>query len=123
MHHHHPDHPLGFATFLFLVANVAIALGYVAVPFLVLRYLTLAKSTLLYGAVFFIGCAGTHAWMGVMDACDPGWFWTVWHVVQAAATWTFIIKFSDDLRQAKRLLDNSPGVVRQLTKDDPAGDG
>jgi hypothetical protein len=117
MHHHDPGGPLGFSAFLVLVANVAIALGYVSVPFFVLRYLRLQPSTLVYGAVFFVGCAGTHLGMGLWPPLsDPGWFWTVWHVVQAVATWMFVIRFWLDLRYARRLLGDSPGVVEQLSK-------
>lgn len=96
MHHH------DFSTmaWLFTAANVAIAAGYVTVPFLVLRYLPLTRIVLFWGAVFFVGCAGTHAGMALLVHGDPGLFWTVEHLVQAVGTWGFVICFHRMLRAA-----------------------
>ncbi len=92
MHHAHAD------TILFAVANLVIVAGYLAVPFLVLPYLPLPRHVVILGAGFFLGCAGTHVWM----ACEShgGWFWTVWHLAQAACTWGFILTFRRRLQRA-----------------------
>jgi hypothetical protein len=99
--HDHPD-PVSPLTAIFTVANLVITLGYLSVPFLVLRYLPLARIVLFWGAVFFLGCAGTHLGMATLVHADPGVFWTVEHVVQAIGTWGFIITFHSMLRAANR---------------------
>lgn len=97
MHHH--DHVNTLAV-LFTAANVVIAVGYISVPFLVLRYLPLTRLVLFWGAVFFMGCAGTHVGMALFMRMDPGPFWAAEHLAQAVGTWGFIITFTRMLRQA-----------------------
>ncbi len=110
MHHH--AHPVPtFCIFLFQAANIAIALGYAAVPLFVLRWLNLTRSTLLLGAGFFASCAGTHLWMGLTNAHPITFWWTVEHVIQAICTWGFIMKFGLDLRRARRLVTS--GLVTE----------
>jgi hypothetical protein len=96
MHHHE----LNTAAVLFTTANVVIAVGYLAVPFLVLRYLPLTRTVLVWGAIFFLGCSGTHVGMALLMHGDPGLFWTLEHLVQAVGTWGFIITFTRMLRRA-----------------------
>lgn len=93
------DH-VNLLSVLFVIANASIAIGYLSVPFLVLRYLPLTRVVLFWGAVFFLGCAGTHAGMALFAHGDPGLFWAVEHVVQAIGTWGFIITFHRMLRAA-----------------------
>lgn len=99
--HDHPD-PISVFTAIFTVANLAIAVGYLAVPFLVLRYLPLTRLVLFWGAVFFLGCAGTHLGMAALVHNEVSMFWTVEHVIQAIGTWGFIITFHSMLRAASR---------------------
>lgn len=118
MHHH--AHPVPrLCVVLFQVANIAIALGYAAVPLLVLRWLNLTRSTLLLGAGFFASCAGTHLWMGFNNAHPVTFWWTVEHIIQAICTWGFIIKFGLDLKAARSLVSARPEVIELL--DEPDG--
>jgi hypothetical protein len=68
------DHS-GVLPALFSAANIVIVAGYLAVPFLVLRYLPLTRTcVILCGAGFFAGCAGTHTWMAFgMPHEHGGW--------------------------------------------------
>ncbi len=90
----------GAAQALFVVANLAIAAGYLSVPLLVLPYLPISRAALLSGAGFFLGCMGTHLWMAFGGHLDATWFWTVEHILQAVCTWGFIITFHVLLRRA-----------------------
>jgi predicted tellurium resistance membrane protein TerC len=96
------DHSISAMTAVFAVANLVITAGYLAVPFLVLRYLPLTKMVLFWGAVFFIGCAGTHLGMAALVHAEVGLFWTAEHVIQAIGTWGFILTFHSMLRAASR---------------------
>jgi hypothetical protein len=96
---------------IYVLANLAIAAGYLAVPFLVLPFLPLRRSTLVFGAVFFLGCTGSHMDM-VLDVLfrwghhpPVSWVDAVWHVGQAIGTWGFILLFRAELAKAKRLLE------------------
>ena len=121
MHH---DHPVSAGcTLLFQIANVVIALGYAAVPFLVLRWLRLTRPALLLGAGFFIGCAGTHLWMGFGQDHPVTFWWTVWHVGQAICTWGFILWFGHDLRTARRRLEANPKIMGWIADDGGAVPG
>ncbi len=120
MHDH--AHPVpGHCIALFQTANVVIALGYAAVPLLVLRWLNLTRSTMLLGAGFFASCAGTHLWMGFGVSHPITFWWTVEHVIQAICTWGFIIKFGLDLRSARKLLLAARPEVTELLDDSGGG--
>jgi hypothetical protein len=102
--------PYGLVAQAYVLANIAIALGYLCVPWLVLPYLDLRRRTVIAGAVFFVGCTGSHIDM-VWDvlsghAAHPqiGLFALAWHVVQAAGTWGFILFFRWDLARANAAL-------------------
>ncbi|GGN39399.1 hypothetical protein FHR83_006725 [Actinoplanes campanulatus] len=95
MHHH-----IDAVSLLFQAANTAIVTGYLSVPFLVLPYLPLTRMVRLFGAGFFVGCAGSHTWMAVMG--HDGWPWMLWHVAQAVCTWGFILAFRQMLRRAQQ---------------------
>lgn len=96
----HEHHHFDLLATLFTTANIAIAVGYLSVPFLVLRYLPLTKLVLFWGAVFFLGCSGTHIGMALFMHHVTSLFWTVEHVLQAIGTWGFIISFTRMLRAA-----------------------
>ena len=109
------DQTVGLAAQLYVLANLIIGLGYIAVPVLVLPYLQLRRRTLLFGALFFIGCAGSHVDM-VLDVLTRaghhppiGWVAVAWHVAQAVGTWGFILSFRWELRTARALLDLANG--------------
>lgn len=87
---------------LFAIANLIIVAGYLAVPLLVLPYLPLSRAVLIAGVGFFLGCAGTHAWMAASHHHTNLW-WTAEHVLQAICTWAFILLFRADLRRAHAL--------------------
>lgn len=112
-------------TAVFTVANLAITIGYLAMPFLVLRYLPLARIVLFWGAVFFLGCAGTHLGMAALIHTEVGLFWTVEHVIQAIGTWGFIVSFHTMLRAASHRRQASgapdPGTLRERP-DRPDGE-
>jgi hypothetical protein len=101
-------HPSAHLTHLFLIANVVIAAGYAAIPVLVLPYLPLTRTAMVFGAGFLLGCAGTHLWMVLGDHHHGGWFWTGEHLVQAICTWGFIITFHRMLRAAGRQRRSPP---------------
>jgi hypothetical protein len=99
----------GVAHTLFVVANLAIAAGYLSVPFLVLPYLPISRAVLIAGAGFFLGCMGSHLWMAYGHGQHTNWFWTAEHLVQAACTWAFILLFRHHLRRAHALRRQSRG--------------
>lgn len=73
------------------VANLIIVLGYVLVPFTVLRYLPLTWSVRIAGALFFCTCALTHFSMA-FEFTHTTWM-VVNHVVQAGAVLWFVFGF------------------------------
>ncbi len=99
----------GVAQTLFVAANLTIAAGYGAIPFLVLPYIRLTKVALLFGAGFFSLCGTTHVGMAFGGHLDATWFWTVEHILQAVCTWGFIITFHVLLRRAHALRRQSRG--------------
>ncbi len=99
----------GVAQTVFVVANLAIAAGYLSVPFLVLPYLPISRAALLAGGGFFLGCMGTHLWMAFGDSHHTNWFWTAEHLIQATCTWAFILLFRQNLQQAHALRRRSRG--------------
>lgn len=88
----------GAAQVVNLVANLVIVLGYVLVPFTVLRYLPLSVQVRVAGLFFFLTCAMTHVSMAFGWQHD-GWM-VVNHVVQAAAVVWFVLSFWLLLRRA-----------------------
>lgn len=119
--HDHPE-PISAMTAVFVIANLVIALGYLATPFLVLRYLPLTRTVLFWGMVFFFTCAGTHLGMASLVHADVGLFWTTEHVIQAIGTWGFILTFHSMLRAASR---HRPTEEPDLLRDrlaDPGGE-
>lgn len=97
--HHETDALLWF---IYVFSNAAIALGYGAMPVLVLPYLPLTRTVLAFGAAFFALCGLTHAGMAFDNNHLPllTWFWAFEHLAQAVATWGFIITFHVLLRRA-----------------------
>lgn len=91
-------HVHGFAGVLNTVANLVIVLGYLFVPFSVLRYLPLTPSVRCAGALFFLTCAITHLSMA-FGFHDSVWM-VVNHVVQALAVVWFVLGFWLLLREA-----------------------
>lgn len=117
---------VGAAGQLFVLANLAIVAGYLAVPVLVLPFLNLRRRTVAFGAVFFIGCSGSHADM-VLDVLfrwnhhpPVTWADAGWHAVQAIGTWGFIVYFRAELWQAEKLLEQISQVESGQEVD---GDG
>lgn len=119
------DHDAGpeLVSVLFTMANLVIALGYFTVPFMVLRYLPLTRTVLVWGAIFFLGCAGAHLGMGVLMRHVDSWFWTIEHLVQAAGTWGFIISFTIMLRRATERRQMKPAAGDAAAPDNRPADG
>lgn len=89
---------------VFAAANLAIAAGYGAIPFLVLPFIRLTRTALVFGAGFFLTCGWTHVGMAFGSGhITATWWWTVEHVAQAICTWGFIITFHTLLRRAHAL--------------------
>lgn len=96
-------HDSGVLPALFSAANIVIVCGYLAVPFLVLPYLPLTRLVTVCGSGFFLGCAGSHAWMAFCMHHSMHWFgfWAGWHCLQALCTWGFILGFRSMLKEAQ----------------------
>lgn len=108
----------GAAEQIYVIANIAIALGYLCVPALVLPFIQLRRRTLVAGAAFFLGCTGSHIDM-VYDVIahrgehpPVGWVAVVWHIIQAAGTWAFIMFFRAELTAARRTLEEAEEIAR-----------
>jgi hypothetical protein len=110
---------------IFMVSNLAIATGYGIMPALVLPYLPLTRTVLLFGAAFFALCGLTHASMALgVQHLPVTAFWAVEHLLQAIATWGFIVTFHVLLRRASRLRGRrgtSAGAPDADADDGPAG--
>lgn len=118
MHHNVPD-PAWVLVNMF--ANIGIVVGYVLVPFTVLRYLPLTRNVLFSGSLFFLTCALTHLSMAV--PIDFKWM-VVNHVVQAVSVVWFVLAFFGLLRKANALRARHAAKlhpVPQPTAIPPAG--
>lgn len=93
-------HLHGFAGVLNAVANVVIVLGYLLVPFTVLKYLPLTRRVRCAGALFFITCAFTH--LSMAFGFDDSRWMVANHVVQAFAVLWFVGGFWLLLREVTR---------------------
>ncbi len=92
------------------LANVAIVIGYVLVPFLWLPHLPLTRPVLISGTVFFLTCAITH--LALALHADHGGRWLLLnHILQAGAVLAFVLGFGRMLRRAN-LIRNTPGGKR-----------
>lgn len=114
----------GAAAQTYLIAHIVISLGYLAIPVLVLPFWPIRRRTMAAGVVFFLGCVGTHGTASWDLLTHPehtlllvGWGDAMWHVVQAAGTWAFILLYRQELRAAQALLDQAEGIARER----PAG--
>lgn len=102
---------LGLAAQVYVLSNILIGLGYLAVPALVLPYLALRRRVIVFGVMFFVGCFGSHADMVydvlINDAAHTriGWVAAFWHLMQAIGTWGFIVFFRHQLAAATALLE------------------
>lgn len=103
VHEHAADS--GFWAVLNAVANIVIVLGYVLVPFTVMRYLPLSPSVRFSGTLFFATCAVTHLAMA-FGVEHSAWL-VVNHVVQAFAVVWFVVGFWLLLRAAMRRISSS----------------
>ncbi len=114
--------PYGLVAQAYVLANIAIALGYLCVPWLVLPYLDLRRRTVIAGAVFFVGCTGSHIDMvwdvlsGHANHPQIGLFALAWHVIQAAGTWGFILFFRWDLAKANAALVAARAVAADTVR-------
>lgn len=108
---HHAELTQGWIT-LNTIANLGIVVGYVLVPFTVLRYLPLTRSVLFSGTLFFLTCALTHLSMA-LDFSGSVWM-VVNHAVQAVAVVWFVLGFFSLLRRAS--------VLRTVKTDVPTID-
>jgi hypothetical protein len=109
---------LGAPGQVFVLANLVISFGYLAVPYLVLPHLPLSRTAVVFGAVFFLGCTGSHMDM-VYDVLfnapfhpHVGWGSAAWHVIQAIGTWGFILVTRSELAKARELVDLVEREVR-----------
>lgn len=91
-------HHGGFYDALNAASNIVIVLGYLLVPFTVLRYLPLTRWVRVSGAFFFVTCAFTHLSMA-FGFEDSSWMLAN-HVVQALAVLWFVVGFWLLLREA-----------------------
>lgn len=80
------------------LANLMIVVGYLLVPFTVLRHLPLTRSVRISGSFFFATCAMTHLAMAFGFGCDL--LMVINHVVQAGAVIWFVTGFYLLLRAA-----------------------
>lgn len=98
------EHINHLVLWMYIIGNTTIALGYGSIPALVLPYLPLTRTVLIFGAGFFALCGLTHAGMALGHTPHMGGstFWAVEHLLQAIATWGFIITFHRLLRNAAR---------------------
>lgn len=94
--HQHADP----AQWLNFAANLLIVVGYVLVPFTVLRYLPLTRSVLTSGSFFFGLCATTH--MAMAFGFAHTLFMVGVHIAQAVAVIAFVLGFYRLLRDAGR---------------------
>jgi hypothetical protein len=110
----------GAAAQAYVIANIVIGLGYLAIPALVLPYWPIRRRTMIAGVVFFLGCFGTHVGMSwdllrhpehMLDLVT--WTDAGWHIVQAIGTWGFILLYREELAAAKALLDQAEGIARE----------
>jgi len=83
------------------IANIGIVVGYVLVPFTVLRYMPLTRNVLASGTLFFLTCATTHLSMAVPFIGYKTL--VINHVVQAVAVVWFVLAFFALLRKANML--------------------
>ncbi len=90
-----------------MVGNIVIVLGYVLVPFTVLRYLPLSLSVRIAGTFFFVTCALTHLGMAFGFQHSP-WM-VVNHAVQAGSVVWFVLGFWLLLRAALRRAEAKRG--------------
>ncbi len=98
------DNHRGVVDIVFQAANLVIAAGYGAIPFLVLPHIRLTRLALAFGAGFFALCGLTHVGMAVsVHHLAASWFWALEHTVQAVCTWGFLVTFHLLLRRANRL--------------------
>jgi hypothetical protein len=117
------DLSYGFAAQVYVLANLAIALGYLCVPWLVLPYIHLRRRTIAAGALFFLGCTGSHIDMvyDVLVGHDQhppvGWVAVWWHALQAVGTWAFIMLFRGELNTADRVLDEIRAKTPKVEQD------
>lgn len=110
---------VGAAAQAYLIAHLVIALGYLAIPGLVLPFWPIRRRTMAAGVVFFLGCVGTHGVASWDLLAHPGhvliligWTDAVWHIGQALGTWAFILLYRQELRAARKLLDQAEGIAR-----------
>lgn len=80
------------------IANLMVVVGYLLMPFLLLRYLPLTRAVKIAGTCFFVTCALSHLAMAL------GFQYSRWVVVtdvlQAAAVMWFVLGFWLLLRDA-----------------------
>ena len=97
MHHHDVN---GVLLAAYVIANLAIVGGYIAVPFTLLgRRMPMTRHVRVAGILFFATCAVTHLSMAL--------FWPLWwpliasHILQAGAVWYFVLGFSRLIAEAE----------------------
>lgn len=83
-----------------VVSNLVIVVGYVLVPFTVLRYLPLTLSVRAAGGFFFVTCALTH--LAMAFGFEHERWMVINHAVQAVAVMWFVLGFMFLLRDALR---------------------
>jgi hypothetical protein len=106
MHHHALSDAWALLNTL---ANIGIVVGYVLVPFTVLRYLPLTRNVMVAGTLFFLTCATTHASMA-FDFIEPH-ILVINHVVQAVAVVWFVLGFFSLLRRASAVYTHHSDVL------------
>lgn len=98
MHHHEPAS--NWLSLVFVISNLAIVAGYIAVPFTLLgRKMPMTRHVRIAGIFFFATCAVTHLSMAFWWPVT--WLLIVNHTAQACAVWYFVIGFSRLIREAE----------------------
>lgn len=113
MHEHRTTSVL---TLVFVLSNLAIVAGYLAVPFTKLgRRIPMTAGVRVAGMLFFATCAITHLAMAMFWPLR--WPLIVDHIVQAAAVWYFVLGFSKLIAEAE-VMRRPPAATA-----DPPGPG
>ncbi len=103
---------IGMSAQVFILANIALVIGYVTLPLAVVPFLNFRRRTKAAWMVFFAGCVYTHSlsiWQTIHlgnghGHSAVGWVPALLHVAQALGSWAAIVWALADLQRAAALL-------------------